>query len=115
MFENYTPSRLLLPVFLLSIAFAGFLLFQTTLLVTDRGALHVAYSEQSKTLEQVEKVKTQASALIKGVLTLSQKGNKNAKVIVGDLKKAGVNFEDEKNPLAPAGTAAPTAGNAAAP
>jgi F0F1-type ATP synthase membrane subunit b/b' len=106
-FENFTPSRLLLPVLLLSFAFVGFLFFQTNLLLTDRAALKTAYSEQSKTLEQVEKVRTQVSALVKGVMDLSQKGNRNAKTIVSDLKKAGVNFEDQPPPTA-AGSAVPT-------
>ncbi len=116
MLDNYTPSRLLMPVFLLSAAFAGFLLFQTTMLISDRAALQTAYTEQSKTLEQVEKVRSQLTALIKGVMALADKGDKNAKTIISDLKKAGVNFEDEKNPLAPpADTAAPAPNKAAAP
>jgi len=111
--ENYTPAKLLLPVMLLSFAMAGFLVFQTTLLLSDRANMVTAYTEQAKTLEQVEKVRTQVSALIKGVMDLSQKGNRNAKNIVADLKKAGINFQDQQAPAAgaPAG-ATPATGTA---
>jgi len=99
------PSQLLLPVFLLSFAVVGFFVFQTTLLVTDRAAIVAAYQDQVKTLEQVEKVRTQASALAKGVFDLDKQGNKNAHFIVEELKKAGVSFQDD----APKAGAAPTA------
>jgi hypothetical protein len=109
--ENYSPSKLLLPVMLLSIAFTGFLVFQTTLLLSDRASMITAYGEQAKTLEQVEKVRTQVSALVKGVVDLSQKGNKNAKTIVNDMKKAGINFEDQPKP----GADVPAAGGVTPP
>jgi hypothetical protein len=105
------PSQLLLPVFLLSFAVVGFFVFQTTLLVSDRAAIVAAYGDQSKTLEQVEKVKAQASALAKGVFDLDKQGNKNAHFIVEELKKAGVSFQDE----APKAGAAPAATAPAAP
>ncbi|MFA4993919.1 MAG: hypothetical protein WC521_01245 [Bdellovibrionales bacterium] len=89
------PSQLLLPVSLISFAFAGFLAFQTTLLISDRAAINTAYVEQTKTLEQVEKVRGQASALVKGVVDLDKKGNKNARFIIEELKKVGINFQDD--------------------
>ena len=110
------PSQLLVPVFLLSFAIVGFFVFQTTLLVTDRAAIVAAYQDQAKTLEQVEKVRTQASALAKGVFDLDKQGNRNAHLIVEELKKAGVSFQDDapKAGAAPAATA-PVAPAAQAP
>jgi hypothetical protein len=102
------PAQLLLPVFLISFAVCGFFVFQTTLLVSDRAAITAAYTDQAKTLEQVEKVRAQAGALAKGVFDLDKQGNKNAHAIVEDLKKAGVSFQDDapKTGAAPAAKAA---------
>ena len=87
-----------LPVFLLSIAVVGFLLFQTYSIVADRIALDTAYEQQEKPLEEVTKVKEQVSALIRGIVDLSQKGNKSATIIIDDMKKAGVTFQEDQEP-----------------
>ena len=93
--EKITPSCVLFPVLLLSLGFVAFLSFQAWLLVSDRDALDLAYNQQNKTLEQVEKVKTQVNALAKGTLGLAKEGNKNAQGVVDQLKKAGINIQDK--------------------
>jgi hypothetical protein len=88
-------TPLLLPILLLSFSVAGILAYQTCMLVSDRVTINTAYEQQERILVQVDKVKAQASALVKGVMDLSQQGNKNAQSIVDDLKKAGINFESK--------------------
>jgi len=105
--DKITNTQILLPVFLLSFVVTLFLGFQTTLLVGDHSALKVARAQQDKPLEQLAKVKAQVNALAVGTLHLSKDGNKDAQVIIADLKKAGVDVSDQGTP--PGGTAMPTA------
>ena len=101
--ENKTSSQGQVPVFLLSFVMAAFLGFQTWILISDQNALTQAYIQQGKTLEQIEKVKTQLGALAKGTMALAGQGNKNAQEIIDQLKKAGVNIQD--HPEVPSATA----------
>jgi hypothetical protein len=110
--EKITAQRLLFPVFLLSFAFALLLVFQLTLLVSERDNLHTAFGEQDAPLQKLQEIKTQVNALAIGTLHLSQQGNKDAENIMAQLKKAGIDVSD-KAP-APTGTATPTVGKAPA-
>jgi hypothetical protein len=96
--EKITAVHVLFPVSILSFVVALFLGFQTTLLMSDRGALHQAHGQQDQLIEQVNKVKSQVNALAVGTLKLSEQGNKDAQTIIAQLKKAGVNVSDKPMP-----------------
>ncbi len=100
--EKITTSQLLLPLFLLTLVVTIFLGFQSTLLVSDRSALQIARTQQEKPLEQLAKVKAQVNALAVGTLKLSKEGNKDAQNIVAQLKKAGIDINDQAPPPVPA-------------
>jgi len=100
--DKITATQLALPVFLLTVAVTGFLAFQTTLLVSDRSGLHQAYTQQDKPLEQIAKIKAQLNALAIGTLKLSQQGNKDAEIIITQMKKAGIDVSDQAPAEAPA-------------
>ncbi|MDD3030171.1 MAG: hypothetical protein PHS57_07840 [Alphaproteobacteria bacterium] len=100
--DSYTSECLcttgsgLLPLLFLSITVVGFLLFQTYSIVSDRVAVDSAISQQEKSLQEVEKVKEQVSALIRGVIEMSKKGNNGATDIIEGMKKAGITFQDDQ-------------------
>gem|GEM_PF-2761667 len=89
-----TSSQIMLPVLLLSFAFAGFLGSQAWMMAADRDLLNQAYTQRDKALEQVSKVKAQVNALAKGTLELAKQGDKNAQTIIDEMKKAGINVQD---------------------
>jgi hypothetical protein len=107
--EKITSQQAVLPILILSFCLAAFFIFQTCLIFSDRSSLNAVYEQQNAPLEQVEKVKTRVNGMIKGLLTLSKQGNKNATAIIDDLKKAGITFQDEPAPGAtpPAAPAKP--------
>ncbi len=108
--EKITPAQILLPVLLLSVAVAGFLAFQTTLLFNDRASLQAAHVAQDKPLADANKVKDQANGLAVGTLRLANAGDKTAVAIIDQLKKNGVNVQENPNAgSAPATPAAPAA------
>ena len=98
--DKIMPIQILLPVLLLSLAVLGSFAFQSVILVGDHRALSSAYAQQEKPLQDVEKLRNQVSALATGTLKLSQQGDKNAQVIIDQLKKAGVKVVDQP-PAAP--------------
>ena len=104
--DKISAAQVLLPVSVLSLVLALSLGFQTSLLVKDHSALQQARTQQDKPLEQIEKIKTQASALASGTLVLAKQGNKDAQTIIEQLKKAGVNVNDQAAPV-PGGTEVP--------
>jgi hypothetical protein len=108
--EKITPTQILLPVLLLSVAVAGFLAFQTTLLFNDRAGLQAAHAAQDKPLADANKVKDQANGLAVGALRLANAGDKTGQAIIEQLKKNGVNVQENPNatgsaPAAPAAAA----------
>ena len=108
--DKILPIQILLPVLLLSLAILGSFAFQSVILVGDHKALTSAYEQQEKPLQEVEKIRTQVSALATGTLKLAQQGDKNAETIIDQLKKAGIKVVDQPPTAAPvAGAAAPVA------
>ncbi|MGB9153617.1 MAG: hypothetical protein WCD70_11080 [Alphaproteobacteria bacterium] len=115
--DKLTSVQILLPVLLLSTAFAGFLGYQTSALKMEHDNLVQVYAQQNDPLTQVTKLKTQLSALATGTLTLAQKGDKDSQGIIATLKKAGVNVDNTPAPAAAAApqTATPTTGKTVTP
>jgi len=96
--DKITATQLLFPLSLVSFVLVVFLGFQTTLLLSDRAALQQLRMGQDKPLEQVAKVKEQVNALAVGTLKLAKGGNKNAENIIGQMKKAGIDIQDQAPP-----------------
>jgi hypothetical protein len=93
--DKITTTHVLVPLALISFVLASFLGFQTSLLITDRDTLAKAHVQQDKPLAQVEKIKVQLNALAVGTLKLAQGGNKDAANIMSELRKAGVDVNDQ--------------------
>ena len=109
--DKITTTQILLPVLLLSTAFAGFLVYQTSLLTNEHDSLKQTYAQQTEPLAQVDKIKAQLNALAVGTLKLSEQGDKNAQTIIDALKKAGINVDDRPAqgiPAAPPGMTQPS-------
>jgi cellobiose-specific phosphotransferase system component IIB len=104
--ENISASQVLFPVALLSLALVIFFGFQTSLMVNDRSTLTETRKQQDKQIEQVGKVKAQANALAIGTLKLSEQGDKYARNIIDQLKKAGIDVQ-EQPAAAPGAVGAP--------
>lgn len=104
-----TSIQALFPVALLSFVMTLFLGFQTSMMVSDRAVLQDTVKQQQQPLEQAEKVRGQANALAVGTLRLAKEGNKDAQMIIEQLKKAGIEVSDQ-----PQGSAAPAAAPAPA-
>lgn len=100
--EKETSSQSSSPALLvISLVLAAFMGVQTWLLFSDRASISQTYDKQTEALNQVEVVRNQVNNLMKGVLELSKKDNKNAVRIIDNLKKAGINFEDDANAATP--------------
>jgi hypothetical protein len=93
--EKITATQLLFPLSLTGFVLMVFLGFQTTLLVSDHDAMKLARAQQEQPLQQLSKLKAQVNALAVGTLKLSENGDKSAKNIIDQLKKAGVDVQDQ--------------------
>jgi len=100
--EKITATQLLFPLSLTGFVLMVFLGFQTTLLVSDHDAMKLARTQQEQPLQQLGKLKAQVNALAVGTLKLSENGDKSAKNIIDQLKKVGVNVEDQAPAATPA-------------
>jgi hypothetical protein len=107
--DRITASQILLPVLLLTVVLLSLLGYQTKLLWGDRTGLHYQHDQQDKPLEQLTKVKAQVNALAVGTLQLSKQGNKDAENIIAQLKKAGIDVNDQGQSTPAPGAPAPTA------
>ncbi|MDD3371988.1 MAG: hypothetical protein PHE27_09215 [Alphaproteobacteria bacterium] len=105
LYDKEPTGSVMLPLFLLTITFVGFLGMQTWLLVADHTVLGEAKVKQATLLAQVEKAKVQIGNLVKGVSNLAKQDNRVAQDILENLKKAGMNFQDAPKGAAPAAAA----------
>jgi len=85
-----TASQLLFPVSLLAFVIFIMLAFQVTQLVHDRSMLHQVYNNQTKAIEEAQRVQAQLNALAMGTQKLSLKGDKNAEAIISRMKQMGI-------------------------
>lgn len=88
-------------LFVVALVLAAFMGVQTWLLFSDRASISQTYDKQTEVMNQIEVAKNQVNNLMRGVLELSKKDNKNAVRIIDNLKKAGINFENDPSAAAP--------------
>ena len=91
---NISIEKILVPVFLLSLTMCGLMTFQTIEIINQKNALMEAEKQQEKPLDDVRKIQVQIDALALGTLKLAQQGNKNAQLIVSQLKDMGLVIKD---------------------
>jgi hypothetical protein len=77
------------------LALAVFVLvaFQTYMLVQARHNLNTAYAGQEKPVEEATKLRQRAEGLAGGVAKLAEAGNANAKAIVENFRRQGVDMK----------------------
>lgn len=78
------------PVLLLSIAMAGMLVFQTTLVIRERSNLAALRATQEPTIAESVRMRQQLESLASGLARLAQDGNSTAKTIIEDLRRQGI-------------------------
>ena len=85
-----TATHILVPLFLVALTLVILFGVQSAQIRRDREAMAANITQQDKPLGEVQKLKTQVSALITGTMKLAEQGNKDAKDIVDKLKQAGI-------------------------
>lgn len=94
-----TPN-FVFPLLIGLVAFALFLVFQTTQILRERSVLTTAYQGQEVPLQESNKVRQQLESIAQKTAELAAKGNTNAQTIVNDLARQGIRIDTKK----PAGT-----------
>jgi len=85
-----TVSHILFPLSLLAFVIFLMMAFQTSQILRDRDALHIAKDQQNKPLEESQKLQTQLDALAVGTQKLAGQGDKNAQAIIDRMKQLGI-------------------------
>jgi hypothetical protein len=97
--KRFDDSGLAMPLALLALAFVLLLLFQMVELVRQSRSLVQAAANQESALQEANKLRQAADALVNDVLQLAQQGNVNAKQVVEEMARQNVNLR----PSRPAG------------
>ena len=95
------PRSAFVPVLLFGLAVLALLVWQTWVLVSERGALNTAFAAQQQTVDNAGKLRTSLDGLAADTQRLADRGNANAALLVTELKKRGITI----NPAAAAGSA----------
>ena len=90
-----------LPLLLTLIGIVSWLVFQTSQLVIEHGALLQLRANQVSTLHTMQKMRKQLETLSVGAAKLAQQGNPNAKLIVDDLHRKGITINPPPMNTAP--------------
>jgi hypothetical protein len=106
--SNITVAQVLFPLSLLAFVIVLFMGLQTSLIMRDRSAMHDAVEQQTKQVEDANKLQTQFSNLAFGVRKLSQGGDKDATALLDRMKKAGIVFQEDQQPQPQAAGTLPT-------
>ena len=78
------------PLLLLTVAFLGWTIFQTTELIGERSALAQAKTQQTAPLAQAKKIRTGTDSLARKTQELAEAGNANAQVVIAGLRQRGI-------------------------
>ena len=95
-----TQNSLALPVFLLALAFFLLTAFQCQQLMIDHSALKRAHAAQEEGVKQSKLIQEKLDAIATGTLELAEKGNKNARAIVENMKARGITINPKKDDAA---------------
>jgi hypothetical protein len=95
-----------LPLLIALIALAVLVLSQTFSLIRDRGILAAAHDGQNTAFGESERMRQQLEILAGKTAELARKGDADAKGIVAEFAKRGVNIVPPGEP-APSGAATP--------
>ncbi|HTV50524.1 MAG TPA: hypothetical protein VME21_05010 [Steroidobacteraceae bacterium] len=90
---------LFLPGLLLGVAVLGAFVFQTAELLYQRSAVRAAILAQQAHIEQSQKLRAALDALAASTLRLADSGDPNAKLVVDELRKRGININPNGPPL----------------
>ena len=96
-------DRVYIPVLCLALAFFFLMVFQNVQLHEGRKTLEATRVQQQQALDQGVLVQKQLDALAIGTQRLANSGNPNARLIIEELRKAGITIKSE----APTGAPAP--------
>ncbi len=95
------PHSIFLPVLLIAIAFLFWTGFQTMQFVWEGSAMSTVYQNQEPLVQSATKVRKSLDTLAKETQKLADQGNPNAKLLVDELKKRGVNIKSAGEAIAP--------------
>ncbi len=109
-------GQILLPLSLICFVVAVSFGFQTTLIFKERDLLAQVKEQQTKPIEEAQKVKTISDNLALGVYRFAQQGDADSKAIVDRLQAAGININpNQQQQGAAGGTTTPAPGAPIAP
>lgn len=91
--SNREPHSIFLPVLLLAFAFLFWTGFQTMQLVREGAAMSSAYQNQDQLVQNATKMRKSLDTIAKETQKLADQGNPNAKLLIDELKKHGVNIK----------------------
>ncbi len=86
-------STLSIAVLILSLAFFVMTAFQTFMLVAARGNLATVRANQEQPIQEANKIRQRAEALAGRIAQLADGGNANAKAIVENFRRQGVDIK----------------------
>jgi hypothetical protein len=95
--QELSPSQMMTPITLLAVALLAFFVYQCGLVLQERKNLVAVETQQQDILKQNEAIKAQLDALSLGTLKLSEKGNRNAKVIIERMAQLGIRVNPDAN------------------
>jgi hypothetical protein len=84
------PSRVFIPLLLVTLAVTGWFGFQTVQLLKERSSLRQAESAQEPQIQQSMKVRSALDGLARDTAQLAERGNPNAKLLVEELRKRDI-------------------------
>ncbi len=83
-------SRLMLPIFMISLSLAAVFSFETYQAVQDRGRVQQAIAAQETQYQDAKKLQAQFNGLVLGTQQLADLGNKDAEKISARLQELGL-------------------------
>jgi hypothetical protein len=89
------------PVLLLSATYLAWTVFQTTQLLREREALRSVHTTQEKQIEESKKLRASLDKLARETQLLANRGNRNALLIVDELRKRGITINPDASAAPP--------------
>lgn len=96
-----SPASPFVPLLVLALAFAGWAVFQTVMLIREANTLTALRTGQDQQMQNAAKLRQELDSVARDTAKLADNGNVSAKLIVDELRRRGITINPQSPPSQP--------------
>ena len=96
-----SPASPFVPLLVLALAFGGWAVFQTVMLIREANALTTLRAGQEQQMQNAAKLRQELDSVARDTAKLADNGNASARLVVDELRRRGITINPQSPPSQP--------------